>query len=186
MSLGAELRLGQVLRCRRADLSLEHATLTVRGKGHKKGTVVHLTAGQMRVVRHALTEGYLRVLERHCADYPLFPAGQLPGGRKMEDPVATIARHQTAPSLSRSVLDGWFHEAERLAEVTPVPGRAAYGLRRAAVDAVKAAGISREGLKEHGGWVDTQMPDRIYADQEAAYARDEARDVRAKIRGEEA
>lgn len=185
MSLGAELRLGQVLRCRRPDLSLEHATLTVRGKGHKKGTVVHLTAGQMRVVRHALTEGYLRVLERHCADYSLFPAGQLPGGRKMEDPVATIARHQTAPALSRSVLDGWFHEAERLAEVTPVPGRAAYGLRRAAVDAVKAAGISREGLKEHGGWVDTQMPDRIYADQEAAYARDEARDVRAKIRGEE-
>jgi hypothetical protein len=51
MALGAELRLGQVIRCRRPDLSLEHATLTVRGKGHKKGAVEHLTAGQMRVVR---------------------------------------------------------------------------------------------------------------------------------------
>lgn len=184
MALGAELRLGQVLRCRRADLSIEHATLTVQGRGHKQGAKEHLTAGQMRVVRHALEQGYLRHLERHCADYPLFPAGQLPGGRRMDDPVATVARHASAPALSRSVIDGWFHEAERLAEVPEVRGRAAYGLRRAAVDAAKAAGISREGLQQHGGWSDTQMPDRIYADQQADYARDEARDVRAKIRGE--
>ena len=39
-------------------------------------------------------------------------------------------------------------------------------------------------LVAHGGWTDSQMPDRIYADQEADHARDEARDVRAKIRGE--
>jgi hypothetical protein len=44
-------------------------------------------------------------------------------------------------------------------------------VRRAAVDAAKAAGISREGLQAHGGWSDTQMPDRIYADQEASRAR---------------
>lgn len=185
MALGAELRLGQVIRCRRPDVSLEHRTLTVRGKGHKMGTVVHLTDGQMRVLTRALEHGYLRVLERHLADYPLFPAGQLPGGRKMEDPVATLARHGDAPAISRSVLDEWFHEAERLAEVPTVPGRAAYGLRRAAVDAAKAAGISREGLQQHGGWKDTQMPDRIYADQQADYARDEARTIRAHIRGED-
>ena len=46
------------------------------------------------------------------------------------------------------------------------------------------AGISREGLQQHGGWADTQMPDRIYADQQAGYAQDEARDIRAIIRGE--
>jgi len=45
-------------------------------------------------------------------------------------------------------------------------------------------GISREALKEHGGWADTQIPDRIYADQEAEFARDEARAVREQIRGE--
>jgi integrase len=184
MAVGAELRLGQVLRCRRPDLDLEHATITVRGKGQKRGVVSKLTAGQMRVVTHALTRGYLRELEGAAADYPLFPAGQLTGGRKMEDPRATLRRHGAAPALGRSVLDGWFHEAERLAEVAPVKGRAAYGLRRAAVDAVKAAKISREGLQAHGGWADTQMPDRIYADQQMDYAQDEAREARAKLRGE--
>ena len=84
------------------------------------------------------------------------------------------------------VLDGdSFKEAERLAEVPHLEGRAAYGLRRAAVDAAKEAGISREGLQAHGGWTDSQIPDRVYADQQAGYARDEARRVRAKIRGEE-
>jgi len=67
-----------------------------------------------------------------------------------------------------------------------VKGRGAYGLKRQSVDAAKAAGISREGLQRLGGWTDTQMPDRVYADQEADYARDEARQIRAKIRGEEA
>jgi len=52
------------------------------------------------------------------------------------------------------------------------------------VDAAKKLGISREGLKAHGGWTDTQMPDRIYADQEADHAREEAKAVRARIRGE--
>ena len=71
-----------------------------------------------------------------------------------------------------------------MAGIASVPGRGAYGLRRAAVDAAKALGISREALKEHGGWADTQIPDRIYADQEAEFARDEARAVREQIRGE--
>ena len=109
----------------------------------------------------------------------------MPGGRSGKA-VATVARHGSANAIDRSVIDGWFHDAERKAEVPVIKGRAAYGLRRAAVDAAKAAKISREGMQEHGGWVDNQMPDRIYADQEREYAREEARDVRAKIRGEEA
>jgi len=70
------------------------------------------------------------------------------------------------------------------AGVEHVPGRGWYGLRRIAVDAAKEAGISREGLQQHGGWSDTQVADRIYADQTATYAGKEAADVRAKIRGE--
>lgn len=182
--LGAELRLGQVIRGRRTDLDLEHATFTILGKGHKRGELVKLTAGQLAIVTHHLTKGYLRELEQEAADYPLFPAGQLVGGRKMEDPRASVHRHLNAKAIDRSVLDNWFHDAERLAEVPVVKGRGAYGLKRQSVDAAKAAGISREGLQRLGGWSDTQMPDRIYADQEAGYARDEARDVRAKIRGE--
>jgi integrase len=185
LSLGAELRLGQVIRCRRSDLNLEHKTFTVRGKGHKRGETVMLTDGQMRVVQHHLTAGYLRDLERAAADYPLFPAGQLRGGRSMKDPRATLRYQLSAKPIDRSVLDGWFHDAEAKADVPTVKGRAAYGLRRQSVDAAKAANISREGLQRLGGWVDTQVPDAIYAEQEAGYAREEARDVRAKLRGEE-
>jgi len=46
------------------------------------------------------------------------------------------------------------------------------------------AGISQHGLKEHGGWSDTQVPDQIYPDQEAEWAREEAKGIRAQIRGE--
>ena len=48
------------------------------------------------------------------------------------------------------------------------------------------AGISQHGLKEHGGWSDTQVPNQIYADQEAESAREEAKQIRAQIRGESA
>jgi integrase len=184
LTLGAELRLGQVIRGRRTDLDFEHATFTIFGKGHKRGEVVKLTAGQLALVTHHLTTGYLRELEKEAADYPLFPAGQLAGGRKMEDPHATLERHLNAEAINRSVLDDWFHEAEALAKVPLVKGRGAYGLKRQSVDAAKAAGISREGLQRLGGWTTTQVPDSIYANQTADYAREEARDVKAKIRGE--
>jgi integrase len=186
LALGAELRLGQVIRGRRPDLNLEKGEFTVYGKGHKKGVVVKLTPGQLRIVQHALTDGYLREMERSATDYALFPAGPLRGGRSMKDPHAVVSRHLTVGPIDRSVLDDWFHDAEDAAGVPRVKGRAAYGLRRAAVDFVKEAGISREGLQQVGGWSDTQMPDKIYADQEADYARNEARSARAKLRGEAA
>jgi integrase len=185
LSLGAELRLGQVIRAQRSDVDLAHATFTVYGRGHKSGEVVKLTDGQLAVIKHHLTVGYLRELEGNLADYPLFPAGMLIGARVKGEqlPVAKKSNAERG-SITRDRLDDWFHEAERKAEVPVIKGRAAYGLRRQSVDAAKAAGISREGLQRLGGWKDTQMPDRIYADQEMDYARDESRDVRAKIRGE--
>lgn len=200
LALGAEIRLGQVARARRTDLDLEHASFTVRSSRHKRGTVELLTAGQMRVVRHALTDGYLRDLERQTADYPLFPGGQLAGSRpeqwRMSEgvaratrgpttPTATAKHHLTAAPIDRSTIIDWFKAAETLAGVAHVRGRAAYGVKRVAVDAAKAEGISREGLMAHGGWTDTTMPDTIYADAEQGYAREEARRVRARIRGED-
>ena len=182
MALGAELRLGVVCRAWRSDLMLEEGTFTVRAYGKKRGAIVKLTEGQI-VECYAALSGYLAELERAGGDYRLFPSGQLPGGRS-GSPHA-VERHRHVRPIGRRRILAWFHAAERAANVASVPGRGAYGLRRAAVDAAKALGISREALKEHGGWADTQIPDRIYADQGAEFARDAARAVRARIRGEE-
>lgn len=184
VALGAELRLGQVIRHSRSSINLDAETFTLRGRGKKRGTVVALTAGQMAVVRHAITEGYLRILEQTAADYPLFPAGQLRGGRK-GTPVA-LATMVDAKPLNRRTLHLWWIDLEKLCGIAHIPGRAAYGVRRVAVDEAVKAGISRDGMKEHGGWADLQVPERIYREQERVEAREEARDVRAKTRGEEA
>lgn len=182
LSLGAELRLGQVVRARRSDLDLDNNTFTIRGRAKKRGVVVVMTAGQRAAVARALA-GYLAPLEAQCFDYPLFPAGQMPGGRSGAA-VAVPTRHGDAPPVGRRWILAQFRASEELAGVPHIAGRAAYGLRRAAVDGAKTLGISREGLMAHGGWTDTQVPDRIYADAEAGYARDEAARVRAQIRGE--
>lgn len=184
IALGAELRGGQVIRARRTDLDLKSGTFTVWGRGHKRGEVVKLTAGQVRAAKEAITTGYLRDLESHAPDYPLFPAGQMPGGRSGK-PRATLERHLNAAPMDMSAMRTMHRLAESKAEVSYAKGRSLYGLRRAAVDGAKALGASREGLQALGGWADSQVPDRIYADQNQEYARDEARTLRAKIRGEE-
>lgn len=185
MALGAELRLGQVARARRSNLDLDHWALRVRGRGKKRGATVLLTPGQRAAVRRAL-KGYLAKCEAsfpEVVDYPLFPSGQLKEGRS-EKPWADPMTHGNADCITGTTWRDWFREAEKLARVRHQKGRGAYGLRRVAVDAANESGISRQGLQEHGGWSDTQMPDRIYADQQAEYAQKEARQVRAKIRGE--
>lgn len=182
-ALGAELRLGQVRRCRRPDLDLEHETLTVHSRGKKRGTVEKLTAGQMAVVRAALETGYLRDLEKHAPDYPLFPSGQMPGGRKGGG-VATVERHANAPAIGATAVRKWHARTEKLAEIQSVRHGGTYRLRRAGVDGGKKFGISREALKSYGGWTDTQVPDGIYAEQDTEAAQLEARDIRAKVRGE--
>ncbi len=183
VALGAELRLGQVIRAVRTDLDLVAGTYRVGRRGKKLGATVTLTAGQLTVVRQALGEGYLRILEQTATDFPLFPAGQLRGGRKGEG--VALAHLAEARPLNRRTLLAWWYELEALCGIPHVPGRAAYGVRRAAVDAAVAAGISRDALKEHGGWSDTQTPDRIYREQERVEARAEAARTRAEIRGEE-
>jgi integrase len=180
--LGAELRLGQVARCRRSDLNLDEWTLTVRGRGKKQGTVVHLTAVQRAEVQQALA-GYLQRLDRECVDYPLFPQGQMPGGRKGA-PVADPDRHGFAKPVGRRWILAQFRACETRAGIPHVEGRGAYGVKRAAVDGVKREKISREALKEFGGWADTQIPDMVYADAQAEYARAEAALLRARIRNE--
>lgn len=90
----------------------------------------------------------------------------------------------TATAIQRRTIGEWFEQAEAKAGVTKQDGRGPYGVRRTFVDAGKALRISREGLTALGGWADPQMADRIYAEEEQRYAQREARDVRARIRGE--
>ena len=45
-------------------------------------------------------------------------------------------------------------------------------------------GYPRSPAKLQPGWTDIQMPDRIYADPEADHAREEAKAMRTRIRGE--
>jgi integrase len=182
LALGAELRLGQVARARRSDLDELHRTLTIRGRRNKKGAVVDLTEGQWSAWLMAKT-GYLAALDRELMDYPLFPRGQMPGGRSGKA-VATVKRHGLAAPIGRTAIRKWFAKAETAAGIEHVEGRSTYGLRRVLLDAAKERHISREGLKAWGGWSDTQVPDLVYADQDAAYARAEAAEIRAKVRGE--
>lgn len=178
--LGGEQRMGQVRRARRSDLDLPKRAFRIPGMGRKKGNEVLLTEGQMAAVTAALTTGYLRKLEAKAMDYWLFPGGymSIDGERVADD------RHLGRAPVKKEAVLKWFRKAEALAGVPHIKGRATYGIRRAAVDGAKAERISREGLKELGGWTSSKVPDEHYADQEARPAKEEARDVRARIRKE--
>jgi hypothetical protein len=182
LSLGGEQRLGQVVRAWRSDLLLDEGTFTIRGREKKGGVVLELTKGQRAAAEKAL-KGYLSDLEQAGGDYRLFPSGQLPGGRKGEG--RATEKHRNAKQVGARRITSWFIEAEELAGVEHLRGRGPYGVRRVAVDSAKGNGISREGLKEYGGWTDTQVPDMIYAAKKSEKARKEACEMRARFRGEE-
>jgi hypothetical protein len=213
-ALGAELRGGQMKRGRRSDLTLPEMTpetsefgeLRVPGSGKKRGTVVHLTRGQRASVDRAIAPetGYLRELEAaylraEIADYFLFPASSMPGKRahrrgrgsrhdskwRVTDHTVVRFSTYTAKHVGDTAINKWMRATEQRAGIPHVEGRSWYGGRRVGVDMAKGAKISREGLQEAGGWTDSQVPDAIYSEQERSYARREARDVRAKYRGEE-
>ena len=187
LELGTELRLGQVLRARRSDLALNTGRFTVRGRGRKAGTVVELIPTQLAAVRAALA-GHLAPLENlyktgEIKDYPLFPSGQMTGGRRDVQSAICRPSQAGAPPIHRRAVLVWFHEAERLAGIPEVRGRGWYGLRRASVDGAKDAQISPDGLKQFGGWSGTEVPDQIYAERQSKRSIKEASTVRAKIRG---
>lgn len=186
-NLGAEYRLGKVVQARRSHLNLPFGQLRVLGRGKKKGATIVLTPGQLRDVKRVLTTGYLAGLEtaylaQEIEDYCLFPAGHF--AHDAHGRLLSRADYAARGPIDRTAVRAWHRETERLAGIEHLKGRGPYGSRRAGVDAAKAAQISREGLQAHGGWADSQMPDAVYADAEAGYARDEAAEVRARIRGE--
>ncbi len=187
--LGAEYRLGQVARCRRQHLDRERGRLRVKGRGKKKGELIFLTPAQCANVERVLTVGYLAGLEAalqngEIDDYPLFPGGHF--ARNEHGALVSRAEYATRAPLDRSAWRTWHDEAEKKADIPHVDGRGPYASRRGGVDGAKELKISREGMKPWGGWADNQMPDQVYADDEAEPARHEAAEIRAKLRGEPA
>lgn len=192
VELGMEYRLGQVCRQRRSDLVLVEeedaetgatrvvGRFRVKGRGKKRGAVIMLTPDQVANVQHVLTEGYLRDLEAAGGDYPLFPQGQLAGGR-LGHGVATEAQRHAGP-VSKDTIRAWWRRAEELAGIEHVPGRGWYGGRRVGVDLAKGEGISGDGLQAWGSWSDASTPNQIYAEEEMRHAQEEAMKVRAKVR----
>lgn len=168
-ALGAELRLGQVVRAPRSALHLEAGTFRAPGRGKKRGELVVLTPGQLAVVREILGGFHAEreaVYQAEGRDYQLFPGR---GGRGIAGKTAVMK---------------WFRAAERAAGIAHAPGRGAYGARRVAVDEAIRAGASRGVLQAIGGWSDARTPEQIYRDQERHDDRTAAATVRAVIRGE--
>jgi hypothetical protein len=187
MQLAAEYRAGQAVRSKRSQLDLAAQTFTIHGRGKKLGAVIDLTPAQLAYVERVLREGYLADLERAYqkkgTDYYLFPAGKLTGRKTSEARLGPGIDH-TKP-LGRKWIANNFHEAERRCEITPMKGRAQYGVRRQNVDAINALGISPLGKQAAGGWSSTDVPDAIYAESTNKVGREEAARIRAKTRGEE-
>jgi len=105
-----------------------------RGRWTKGGTTVQLTGGQLVAVINAL-HGYLHRLEglspvegmsleqgSNVCDYPLFPQGPLPGGRKGHG-VADPERHMRVNPVNRRWVLAQFRRAEARAGVPHVSRR---------------------------------------------------------------
>lgn len=184
--LGAELRLGQVVRAKRTDLNLVANEFTVRGSDVKQGTVVDLTAGQRAAAVRALA-GYLRIYEARFQaegiDYNLFPGGRLTG-TKTGDRYVSGDDPRAAYPLSRAARIRWWRAVEVLANISHVDGRGPYGIRRAAVNLALDDEASDDALMNLGGWSTTDVPRRTYQERQHKAGRKQATPIRRKLRGE--
>lgn len=194
INIGAECRVGQVLRCRRMHLSLPALPLDgidllpagtlghiiVPGRPPKKsGETVYLTPEMYASIQYALTHGYLSELESLyqagvLRDYLFFPAGRLVAGKAKPEADATPMHRATALA--------YFHEMEELAGVHPQPRRGWYGLRRRATDVARRYSSDAKVLNAQGGWKDSRTREEIYQDPDNEEVKFEAARVRRAAR----
>jgi hypothetical protein len=191
LALGAEYRLGQVMRAMRSDLALSeepHGEFTIHGSKDKQGEIVSLTRGQRDAVHRALATGVLSALEAEFVagtrkDYPLFPGGKL-SGKVDGAPIVSGIDPDACRPMSRGTVAHHWPAIEFLAGIEHVEGRGWYGIRRVGVDAALDEDISSQGLQNWGGWGSPDVPNRIYRDKENRAGRAEAAVARARFRGE--
>lgn len=132
----SENRMGQAIRCDRNLLDLSNegkfgcGRFVIPDTDKKKGATIDLTPAMRAEWDYALTQGYLRDLEKMYRNglirtYPLCPGRRLRNGVARTDWLEAIG--------DRGALD-LFHELERMAGVTPQFGRGWYGVRRISTD----------------------------------------------------
>lgn len=127
LALGAEYRLGQVVRAERSDLNLSqdrgigHGAFRIHGTPRKPGGLVYLTPEMRATVDEALgPEGHLSAFEERYQegdpdDYPLFPGGRLRQGKCVVREDRTRQR--------RSILLDLFYDLEEALGIDHVDGR---------------------------------------------------------------
>lgn len=191
--LGAEQRVGQVLRLRRSQVELpaidrdvlsvnsagpQLGVVKIGGAGKKKASPIALTIDQRNALEAALA-GYLADYE--CAwregvidDYPLFPAGRLKKGK---------AKIIDKPKcLSRDAARKMFRKLEEVAGVESVAGRAWYGVRRVATDIAEDIESDERVLNSLTGHRDSTTRRLVYQDHERPELLARAATTRDRIR----
>lgn len=187
MELGAELRLGQVVRTLRNDLHLdepgtEFGCIDFPRSGKKSSDTLVLTATERQGLDDVLTWGYLAELEaawraKRIANYPLFPARRLVKGfAKLRDDTSK------AKPLDRSGLLKMFHALETVAEVASVPGRGWYGIRRLTSDLAENETQDSRVLDRLQGWQDATTRQKVYQQRNSLRLSAQAAIVRQAIR----
>lgn len=191
MEIGAELRLGQVPRSHRSDITWtaegELYAVEVHGKGKKKGEVVVLTPEQAGVLRYHMATGYLRRYEEEhqagrMADYPLLPGGYLhywEKGRKLPYPVAPM--ENADHTATDTQLKGWWKKLESAAGVPHMEGRRWYGMRRLQSDLAEDVETDARVLNKMGAWTHTATRER-YQEKGRTRIQEKAAVARRKIR----
>lgn len=149
-----------------------YGQFTVQGNDRKRGETIALTLTQREAVNTALDNMLVDCEAAYfhgdvTTDYHLFSGGRLVRGRAVLD-------RARAGHLTRTPALGKFHELERVAGVTPVPGRGWYGLRRVATDAANDVTGDSRVLNAMGGWSPSS------SEREARYQKRGNSRVRAK------
>jgi integrase len=162
IELAAEARLGQALRCMRSNLDLSEiggdklGRFTIPDSVKKMGVTIDLSPSMRATVDESLA-GYLSELEktyqRSGTDYPLFPANRL---------VKNVARGTSIAPIGKSGALALFHDLERAAGITPVPGRGWYGLRRIASDLAEDHETDGRALNAITGHTSDDMRRNVY------------------------
>lgn len=186
LEIGAELRLGQVLRARRSDIEphggFRIGAVRIHGRGKKFGERIVLTMQQRHALTRALIRGYLAELEELRRDFPHADYYLFPGGRLHRDgDVLRPHVQQGDAHWTRWGLRSAWKELEKLAGVEHVEGRSWYGVRRLQTDLAEDHTDDARVLNRLGGWKRTSTREH-YQERGRTDIAEQAADLRAKIR----
>lgn len=202
IELGTEARLGQVIRLMRSQIDLSPigafglGRMVVHGEGKKLGVTRDLTPEERAAIDRALS-GYLKHLEDAYQrelreDYPMFPVGRLrfdvPPSRRSKSSRADAGSVRRAkPSVpnrpigKRGLLD-LFRKLEEIADVTSVPGRGWYGIRRRATDVYEDYETDERVLNDQTGHRSSDTRREVYQEKEREEIRAKSARTRRRVR----